>query len=139
MFSGEAIVNGLSSPVSDCMRIPVTASPSESVFNVLANMVVKDIGAIIVVEKERPVGIITEKDVLRRVILCGKDVDATRAKDVMSTPLISIEADRPIKEALELMRKNKIRRLAVTKNDALIGLVTERRLLEAIVRWGYSM
>jgi len=118
---------------------PVTVSPSETVSDVMFKLVNANIGAVVVVDDGRPVGIITEKDVLRRAILRGKDVDATRAKDVMSTPLRSIEADRPIKEALELMRKNNIRRLAVTKNDALIGLVTERRLLEAIVRWGYSM
>jgi len=81
-----------------------------------------------VVEKGSPVGIITEKDVLERVILEDKNVYTTTAKDVMSKPLISIERDRPIKEAIELMRKHNIRRLAVTANGALVGLVTERRL-----------
>jgi CBS domain-containing protein len=130
----------LNLPVTVNMRQPpVTVSPLETVSDVMFKLVNANIGAVVVVDDGRPVGIITEKDVLRRAILRGKDVDATRAKDVMSTPLLSIEADRPIKEALELMRQKSIRRLAVTKNEALIGLVTERRLLEAIVRWGYSM
>ena len=71
MSSGEDIIE-LNSPVRDCMRIPVTVSPSESVSSLLGSMVVKDIGAVIVVEKGRPVGMITEKDVLERVILKNK-------------------------------------------------------------------
>jgi len=118
---------------------PVPVSPSETVSSLMFMMINENIGAAIVVDKGRPVGIITEKDVLERVIMIGKDAYKTKAKDVMSKPLISIDADRPIKEALELMRKNKIRRLVVTKNKSLIGLVTERRILEAIVSWGYSM
>ena len=130
----------LNLPVKVNMRHkPLTVSPSETVSSLMFKMINENIGSAIVVDKGRPVGIITEKNVLERVIMIGKDAYKTKAKDVMSKPLISIDADRPIKEALEIMRKNKIRRLAVIKNDSLIGLVTERRLLEAIVSWGYSM
>ena len=139
MGSNDVLVP-LNLPVSVNMRRkPVTVSPSETVSSLMFKMINENIGAVVVVEEGRAVGIITEKDVLRRVIMSGKDVYKTRAKDVMSKPIISIEADRPIKEALELMRKHKIRRLVVTENEALVGLVTERRLLGAIVRWGYSM
>ena len=57
----------------------------------------------------------------------------TTAKEVMSHTVISIEANRSVKEALELMQKHKIRRLAVTNNRTLIGLVTERKLLAELV------
>jgi CBS domain-containing protein len=125
---GEAINKVFDLPVRECMRIPVTVAPSEAVSGMLSSMVVKDIGAIIVVEEGRPVGIITEKDVLERVIMKNRDMYTTTAKEVMSGPLISIESERPIKEAIELMRRHSIRRLAVTANGALVGLVTERRL-----------
>jgi CBS domain-containing protein len=125
---GEAIIRVLDLPVRECMRIPVTVAPSEAVSSMLSSMVVKDIGAVIVVEEGNPVGIITEKDVLERVIMKNRDMYTTIAKDVMSSPLISIESERPIKEAIELMRKHNIRRLAVTAKGALVGLVTERRL-----------
>lgn len=128
MYSGEEIIKELNSPVKECMRTPVTVSPSEAVSSLLASMVVEDIGAVIVVDKGNPVGMITEKDVLERVIMENKNVYTTTAKDVMSKPLITIECDRPIKEAIGLMRKHNIRRLAVTENRALVGLVTERRL-----------
>jgi CBS domain-containing protein len=92
-------------------------------------MVEQNIGAVIVVDKGRPVGIITERNILERVLVQNLNVYQTQAKEVMSTPLVSIESDRPIREALDLMRQHHIRRLAVTENDALVGLVTERRLL----------
>ena len=130
----------LNLPVSVNMRQPpVTVSPSDTVSSLMFKMMNENIGALLVVDEEKAIGIITERDVLKRVIMNGKNVYETKADDVMSKPLISIEADCPIKEALELMREKNIRRLAVTKNRSLVGLVTEKRLLEAIVRWGYSM
>ena len=95
-------------------------------------MIRENIGATLVVENNRPVGIITEKDVLERIVTPRMDTYKTLAKDVMSKPVISIEASHSIKEALGLMKKNKIRRLAVTENKSLVGLVTERRLLASI-------
>ena len=130
----------LNLPVRVNMRQPpVTVSPSETVVDLMFKMINENVGAVVVVDEGRAAGIITEKDVLERVIMREKDVYETRAKDVMSKPLVSIEADRPIKEGLELMQKNKVKRLAVTENGSLIGLVTEKRLLEAIVKWGYSI
>ncbi|MBM3292359.1 CBS domain-containing protein [Candidatus Bathyarchaeota archaeon] len=127
-MSFEEIVKELYSPISECMRAPVTATPSEAITSILGNMVLKDIGAVIVVEKEKPVGIITEKDVLERVIMQNKNVYTTTAKEVMSKPIVTIEMKRPIKEAIELMRRYNIRRLAVTSDKNLVGIVTERRL-----------
>ena len=118
----------LNVPVRDCMRIPVIASPLTPLTSVIYDMVNNDIGAVIVIEKGKPVGIITEKDVLEKGIL-NKNIDKITAKEIMSKPLISIENDHFIKEALDLMRKHQIRRLAVTENGMLIGIVTERRLL----------
>ena len=88
-----------------------------------------DIGAVIVIEKEKPVGIITEKDVLEKVLIKNKDVYTTTANEIMTKPIITIESDQYIKEALKLLQEHQIRRLAVTENDILIGIVTERRLL----------
>jgi len=100
-------------------------------------MVDKDIGAVIVVEKDQPIGIITERNVLERVIMANKNVYKTKAKDVMSTPLMTIGGNQSMKDSFELMREHKIRRLAVIENGVLIGLVTERRLLAGFLRQGY--
>ena len=123
----------LNSPVSSSMRKRlVTVSPSEPVSGLTYMMVREDIGAVIVLDKGNPIGIITEKDILDRVVLPRRDVYKTLAKDVMSKPVISINASSMLKEALNQMKKNKIRRLAVLENGALVGLVTERRLLAKI-------
>jgi len=123
----------LTSPVSASMRKkPVAVSPLEPASSLIYMMIKENIGAVVVIEKGKPVGIITEKDILERVVTPLMDVYKTLAKDVMSKPVISIEASESIKEALRLMKKNKIRRLAVTENESLIGLITERRLLASI-------
>ena len=133
--SEEAAIKAFNLSVRSVMRQAVTVSPSESISNVMFKLVDNDIGAVVVVEKEEPVGIITEKDVIERAIMCNKNVYDTIAASIMSKPVISIEADCSIKEALELMRKHKIRRLAVIGKTgimaygALIGVVTERRVL----------
>jgi CBS domain-containing protein len=125
--------NVLDSPIRLSMRKRlVTVSPNEPVSGLTYQMTREDIGAAIVIDKGNPVGIITEKDILERVITPEKDVYKTLAKDIMSKPLISIESTSPIKEALNLMRKNKIRRLVVLEDGSLVGLVTERRLCARI-------
>ncbi len=129
------------------LRLPVTSNmkpdppqstPESSISNVIEIMMREDIGAVVIVEEDRPIGIITEKDILLRVVKTARDFEETLAKDVMTKPVITIESERPISDALELLRENKIRRLAITEAEALLGLTTERRLLE-IVNEQYQM
>ena len=76
---------------------------------------------------------IMEKDVLDKAVLNEKNLYITFAKDIMSESILSIEVDCSLKEALDLMRKQNVRRLAVTEKEALVGFVSERRLLEKIL------
>ena len=129
----NAFANVLNSPISLSMRQElVKVSPQDPISSLTYEMIKEDVGAVIVIEKSRLVGIITEKDILERVVTPGKDVYKTLARDVMSKPVISIDSSSPLKDALELMKKNKIRRLVIMKNDSIVGLVTERRLLARI-------
>jgi CBS domain-containing protein len=112
-------------------------SPSESILGLMSRMIEQNIGAVIVVDQDQPIGIITERNLVERVLVQKKNVYQTQAKDVMSTPLVSIGSDRTIKEALDLMRQHRIRRLAVMENHALVGLVTERRLLTSFLNQVY--
>ena len=93
-------------------------------------MVKDNTGAVVVVDQGRAVGIVTEKDLLAKVIKPLKDMDQTLAGYVMSKPIIGIEYNRPMKEAMELKQEHNIRRLVVTKEGAYFGLITERRFLE---------
>ena len=120
-------------PIKESVRRNITIiSPSDSIYSLVVNLVTDDVGAAVVVEGGRTVGIITEKDVLERVLLPQKNIYQTFVKDVMTKSPISIEADCSIKEVLDLMQKHKIRRLIVTDNDIISGLITERRILKLI-------
>ncbi len=124
-----------SKTVRSIMREPVVASINDAVLSVAEQMVTHKIGAVIVVKEYSPVGIITERDIIEKVVKPNKNPKKVSAKDIMSSPLISIEPDRTIADALKLMRDKGIRRLAVISSPlrALIGIVTERRLLDALV------
>jgi CBS domain-containing protein len=81
----------------------------------------------------QPVGIITEKDILQRVVRPGKDPARTLAREVMTSPILNIEVNRSVSDALKLMREKNVRRLGVTRGGRLIGIVTERRVLDALL------
>jgi len=83
-----------------------------------------EIGCLIVVEDGKAVGILTERDVLKRVVEKGKDPEKTLVKDVMSKPLIVVTQETSLEEAIETMFKNKIKKLPVVKDGKLVGLVT---------------
>jgi len=128
--SGQYTEHLLSLPVHTTMRTSVpTVSPLDTVALVADVMIGEKIGAVVVVDGDRPVGIVTERDLLERVIKTRKDFESTTVKDVMSKPLITIEADDSASEALDIMRRHNIKRLIVTKNGAVAGITTERRLL----------
>ena len=118
-------------PVQNNMKTdPPTASPHDPASKVVELMIRENVGAVIVLDDKEPVGIITEKDILERIIKPERSLESTLVEDIMSQPLITIEAERPIIEALGIMRDNRIRRLVITENGVLVGLTTERRLLE---------
>ena len=131
-MSSKLIAEMFKSPIGAATRLKsYTVSTSDPVYRIVKKMIKENVGAVVVVENKNPVGIITEKDLLERVVEPDKDVKLTLAENIMSKPIISIEYDHSLKDALELMRKNNLRRLVVMKKGILYGLVTERRLLQA--------
>ena len=82
------------------------------------------IGCLIAVRKGKAMGIITERDFLKRVVAEAKDANKTKVKDVMSSPLIVVEPDMGLEEAVKLMFQMKIKKLPVVDGKRLIGLVT---------------
>jgi CBS domain-containing protein len=133
-------MNGSNQYLDELLRLPVhtnmkdappTVSPIDRVSLVVDMMMKENIGAIVVVEDGSSVGIITERDLLERVIHPKKDFELTLVKDVMSKPPVTIEAGRSVKDALNSMREYDVRRLIITENGSLVGITTERILLEA--------
>ncbi len=118
--------------VRDIMSVNVvTMPPDATIFDVATSMAKMDIGSIIIAEKDRPLGIITEADIVRRVIADEKDSKTTVARNIMSSPIIHVEPGTALTEAMRVMARSNIRRVAVLKNDSLAGIITSRDLL----RW----
>jgi len=121
-------------PVREIMTTPVvTVMFSDPVIAAVEKMISHDIGAVVVISGGRPVGIITERDILKRVILEEKDPRGVFCQDIMSKPLITIKPDTPLSEALSIMRKHGIRRLPIVEGDELIGIITEKDLIRKIL------
>jgi CBS domain-containing protein len=117
-------------PISSISRIPVpTVNCSTQASEIASLMVKHNIGAVIVVRDSEPIGIVTERDLVRRIIYAKKDPEEVVAQEIMTAPLISISNDRSVEEALAIMQKNRVRRLVVFCGDSKLGLLTERRLL----------
>jgi CBS domain-containing protein len=83
-----------------------------------------DIGCIIVVNYGKPVGIITERDMLKRVLLQARDSRRTHASHIMSKPLITTSPETDLRDAVNLMNERRIKKLPVVEDGSLIGLLS---------------
>lgn len=98
--------------------------PDTTMKEVVATMNKFSIGSIIVVQGERPVGIITERDILTRQVEPCLAPETLTARHVMTSPVVTINEDASIEEAARLMAKKKAKRLPVMNNDKLVGIIT---------------
>jgi trk system potassium uptake protein TrkH len=87
---------------------------------------------IIVTKDIRPVGVVTDSDILDKVVMKGEDSDQILLKSIMSSPVISLSAKGTVRQALELMRVNTIKHIPVTDNIKIFGIVTQEELANAI-------
>jgi len=111
--------------VRDVMvREVITMDENSTVKEAVDNMNEFQIGSLIVLEKGKAKGIVTERDFLRRVIAEAKDVTNTKVKEIMTTPLVVVEPSTDLEEAMKLMFQNKIKKLAVVDANKLVGIVT---------------
>lgn len=99
-------------------------SPDWNVFDALRMMKDKGVGALIVLEGERMVGIMSERDYARKVILQGKSSKDTPVRDIMTSKVYTIHPDQTVEEAMDLMVTKHIRHLPVVENDAVIGVIS---------------
>lgn len=99
--------------------------PDSSAKEVVATMNKFDIGSVVVVQGDRPVGIITERDILRRIVEPCLAPETLTARQIMTSPVVTIDENASINEAAKLMAKKGIKRLLVTRNnDELVGIIT---------------
>ena len=106
------------------MRNVATVNSTESILH--ASQIMREQGkaALVVLEDGEPVGIITERDLVRRVVANNLDPAQTRVLEVMSKPLLTVNPDASIGEAARIMVDNGIRRLPIVEGGRLVGIVT---------------
>jgi CBS domain-containing protein len=105
-------------------RAVVSIDSEANVKNAAEKMTQHRIGSLVVTQNGKPVGIITEADMLSRVLALSRDVDSTKVKAVMSKPLIYGTPDMDYVEAVKLMVNSMIKKLPITHNDGLVGILT---------------
>lgn len=111
-----------------------TISPDETVFEALRLMADKDVGALLVMKGDKLVGVISERDYARKVILVGKASKETLVKEIMSDKIHVIHPDQTAEEAMELMNSKHIRHLPVTEdNEEVIGMISIGDVLRDII------
>lgn len=107
----------------------VSIEENVTIIEAINKMVEHDIGSIAIKSKDEYIGIITERDILKR---CGKEniyaPDSSIGK-IMSSPLITVDADASIGRATQIMEGNNVRRLFVKKNDEIVGIITQKDIL----------
>ena len=101
-----------------------SVSPDTTVFEALKLMAEKNIGAILVLEGKKIVGIMSERDYARKVILQGKASKETSVKDIMSSGVVHTNPEVNVEKCLDLMMKHKIRYLPVMEQDRLVGIIS---------------
>jgi len=119
--------------IEDITALPSTAS----VLDAAKFMTDMNVGSVIVTDDDRPSGMITDRDVVAKVIAQGKDSSTTRISEIMVSPVVSITEDKDIVDATQLMSNHGIRRLPITNTGGkLVGVVS---LDDVLVQLGMEM
>jgi CBS domain-containing protein len=108
-----------------------TVRTDDSVHDAVVKMNKFDVGSVIVVNGNRPVGIITSKNILSRVVEPRLDAGIVRAREIMSSPVITIEPDSSVEDAAKLMSQKRIKKLAVMDKDKLLGVLSTSDIVRA--------
>ncbi|MBT3922691.1 MAG: CBS domain-containing protein [Nitrospina sp.] len=111
--------------ISTVLSIDIESSVQEAA----QYMVSQSIGSVLVKEFDEYVGIVTETDLTRKVLGKGLNPEATRITEIMTSPILSLDRYLPIEEANRFMHKNKIRHLAVTEEDKIVGILSVKDLV----------
>jgi len=107
--------------------------PDATVYEALAVMAEKDIGALVVVSGGKPVGIFSERDYARKVILRGRHSQDTRLKEIMGSPVITVTPDHTVDECMRIMTRSRVRHLPVLDGDKMVGIVSIGDLVNSII------
>lgn len=106
-----------------------TVGPNANIRRVVATMNRFGIGSVVVVQGDRPVGIITERDILSRVVETCIPPETRRAGEIMTSPVITINANASVQEAIRIMTGRGIKKLVVVDQGKLVGIITHTDII----------
>ena len=110
-----------------------SASPDETVYEAIRRMAEHGVGALLVLEEGQIVGLLSERDYSRKVILQGLSSKKTTVGTIMSSPVLTIPPDATVRQGLTMMTENFIRHLPVTDASGVLGLVSIGDLVKAVI------
>ena len=107
--------------------------PEAPVFEALQRMAAEDVGALVVIDHGELVGILSERDYARKVILLGKASKEIPVRDIMSSRVVCVSPERPMEACMALMTENRVRHLPVLEHDRLVGVISIGDVVKAII------
>jgi CBS domain-containing protein len=110
-----------------------TIAPTTTVFDALKLMAEKEIGALLVMEGDKVVGIFTERDYARKLVLMSRTSKETLVREVMTSPVMYVRPDQTSEECMALMTENRLRHLPVMDDGRLVGLISIGDLVKDII------
>jgi len=110
-----------------------TISPDATVYDAVALMADKNIGALLVTENDKPVGMISERDYTRKVMLRGKRSRETKVAEIMSSNVTVTHPREPVETCLRLMTDKHIRHLPVVEDDKVVGVISIGDLVKHVI------
>jgi signal-transduction protein with cAMP-binding, CBS, and nucleotidyltransferase domain len=121
---------GFTLEVRDVMTYPaITKDEEASVAQLARGMKLSGIGSVIITKEDKAVGIVTDRDIVIKVIMKNREPDKVKAKEIMSSPLVTIESDVSLKDACKSLIEKGIRRLPVIEGGALMGIISLRNIV----------
>jgi CBS domain-containing protein len=114
-------------------RHVISVAPGSSVFDAIKIMADKAVGSLLVMDGEGLLGIVTERDYARKVILKGRASESTTVSEIMTTEILSATSLQSVNDCMELMTEHRIRHLPVVEDDRVIGLISIGDLVQAII------
>lgn len=111
----------------------ISVAPDAAVLDAIRVMAAERIGAVLVMERGRLLGILSERDYARKVILQGRASASTPVREIMTSPVVSVDPGRNVQACMEIMTEHRFRHLPVVEGGAVVGMISIGDLVKAVI------